>query len=151
MTGKFTIEQADMSKAVCYYVDADGSEVSTANYKMEYSPDGADVKPKVVVKFAQGADMVTLPESDYKLTYSADTKIFAGTASVEIAPSDSNSNFKAGTTKRLTYTITQCNLTSTKITASIDRELFDYTGAEIALPTESVVYHSASKTDHTLK
>ena len=41
--------------------------------------------------------------------------------------------------------------TSTKITASIDRELFDYTGAEIALPTESVVYHSASKTDHTLK
>ena len=151
VTGKFTIEQADMSKAVCYYVDADGSEVSTANYKMEYSPDGADVKPKVVVKFAQGADMVTLPESDYKLTYSADTKIFAGTASVEIAPSDSNSNFKTGTTKRLTYTIAQCNLTSTKITASIDRELFDYTGAEIALPTESVVYHSASKTDHTLK
>jgi len=95
--------------------------------------------------------MVTLPESDYKLTYSADTKIFAGTASVEIAPSDSNSNFKTGTTKRLTYTIAQCNLTSTKITASIDRELFDYTGAEIALPTESVVYHSASKTDHTLK
>ena len=151
VTGKFTIEQADMSKAVCYYVDADGSEVSTANYKMEYSPDGADVKPKVVVKFAQGADMVTLPESDYKLTYSADTKIFAGTASVEIAPSDSNSNFKIGTTKHLTYTIAQCNLTSTKITASIDRELFDYTGAEIALPTESVVYHSASKTDHTLK
>ena len=151
VTGKFTIEQADMSKAVCYYVDADGSEVSTANYKMEYSPDGADVKPKVVVKFAQGADMVTLPESDYKLSYSADTKIFAGTASVEIAPSDSNSNFKTGTTKRLTYTIAQCNLTSTKITASIDRELFDYTGAEIALPTESVVYHSASKTDHTLK
>lgn len=151
VTGKFTIEQADMSKAVCYYVDADGSEVSTANYKMEYSPDGADVKPKVVVKFAQGADMVTLPESDYKLTYSADTKIFAGTASVEIAPSDSNSNFKTGTTKHLTYTIAQCNLTSTKITASIDRELFDYTGAEIALPTESVVYHSASKTDHTLK
>ncbi len=35
VTGKFTIEQADMSKAVCYYVDADGSEVSTANYKME--------------------------------------------------------------------------------------------------------------------
>ena len=31
VTGKFTIEQADMSKAVCYYVDADGSEVSTAN------------------------------------------------------------------------------------------------------------------------
>lgn len=141
ISGTFTIQQADISSAVCRFIDEDGEEHTTSNYSLVYSPYVTDMKPGVAVKFASGSDWVTLPESDYSLTYSVDTNPAVGDQTVTITPN--NSNFTQ-TTKTLTYTVTKCGLNNSKITATIDREVFDYTGAEIDPPTESVVYRSAS-------
>lgn len=143
----FTIRQADINDAVCYFLDENGSEVKTAGYQLEYSPDVDDVKPGVVVKFSRGADWVTLPESDYSLTYSVDTNLAVGPQTVTITPN--NNNFTQ-TTKALTYNVKKCGLNSGKITTTIDKEIFDYTGAEITPPEESLVYRSKSGKTYTL-
>ena len=141
ISGTFTIGEADINNAVCNFLDENGKEVSTAGYQIEFSPDVADVKPGVVVKFPSGAGYVTLPESDYELTYSVDTTNAFGPQTVTITPK--NNNFTT-TTKSLTYNIKKCRLDSTKITATLNKEVFDYTGAEITPPDESLVYRSKS-------
>lgn len=147
ISGTFTIGEADINNAVCNFLDENGKEVSTAGYQIEFSPDVADVKPGVVVKFPSGAGYVTLPESDYELTYSVDTTNAFGPQTVTITPK--NNNFTT-TTKSLTYNIKKCRLDSTKITATLNKEVFDYTGAEITPPDESLVYRSKSGATYKL-
>lgn len=143
----FTIQQADMNNAVCSFLDENGNEVKTSGYQIEYSPDVADVKPEVVVKFAQGDKWVTMQEADYSLTYSVDTNLAVGPQTVTITPQ--NSNFTTAT-QTVTYNVGKSGLNNTKITATIDKEIFDYTGAEITPPTESLVYRSKSGNTYTL-
>ena len=147
ISGTFTIEKADINNAICNFLDENGKEVSTAGYQIEFSPDAADVRPGVVVKFPSGAGYVTLPESDYELTYSVDTTNAFGPQTVTITPK--NNNFTT-TTKSLTYNIKKCRLDSTKITATLNKEVFDYTGAEITPPDESLVYRSKSGATYEL-
>lgn len=147
ISATFKIAQANINDAVCFFLDENGAEVKTAGYQLEYSPDVVDVKPGVVVKFPSGKNYVTLPESDYSLIYSVDKTLAVGDQTVTITPN--NSNF-TGTTKVLTYNLKKCALNSGKITTTIDKEIFDYTGAEITPPTESLVYRSKSGREYKL-
>lgn len=145
--GTFTIEKADINNSVCNFIDENGKEISTAGYQIEFSPDVADVKPGVVVKFPSGTGYVTLPESDYELVYSVDAKNAFGPQSVTIKPK--NSNFTTAT-KDLPYNIKKCTLDSSKITATLNKEVVDYTGDVIAPPDESLVYRSKSGATYKL-
>lgn len=139
----FTITPADLDDAVCRFVDANGSEVSTSDYSVGYSPEAAGVRPEVVVKIQQGDKLVELPQEDYTLVYSVDNVTkgasITGTQTITISPAAGNSNLSR--TKELTYHITRCSLTSDRITVTMAKENFAYTGAKIDLPKMTLTYH----------
>lgn len=147
--GTFNIEKADINDAVCSFLDENGNEVKTASYQIEFSEDVADLKPGVVVKFPSGGDYVTLPEADYSLTYSVDTNLAVGPQTVTITPKNNN-NFTTAS-KELTYNIKKCTLDSSRITATLNKEVFDYTGADITPPQASLVYRSKSGVTYPLE
>lgn len=141
ITGTFAIAAADLSGFSYQYKDASGNTVSTSNYKVDYSPNVADMEPQVIVKNTQGK--ILTEGVDYKLTYSIDGKdatadVLTGTQTVTVEAADGNTNYTGS--KQLSYTIQKCNLQtaidSGKITLKLNKEAFDYTGtAQKPVPT----------------